>query len=87
MKETKEVRQERWSTRRNELKIQAIVQLKKLGWSDYSLTKLLTPFFEDFDKRNVRKVFLKEKDNYNILTAEERKQFIKDLNSENVHLD
>lgn len=56
------LRQKRWSTRRNVRKNKAVVQLMKLGWTYYGISKL----FGETDKRNIRKIYLRDKDLYAI---------------------
>ena len=77
---TQEEKQVRWSTKRNHLKNKAIVQLVKLGWSYYEVSQLLTPLFADFDKRNVRKIYLRDKDKYEFLTENEQIELKQEAN-------
>jgi len=63
---SEEQKQIRWTTKRNVLKNKAIVHLVKLGWNYYEISQLLTPYFNKMDKRNVRKIYLRDKDIYEV---------------------
>jgi hypothetical protein len=49
---------------RREYKNKAIVQLRKLGWSNYAVAKA----FNDY-KANTKKIFERDKDRYNLPVA------------------